>query len=204
MTNKVCLATAMHKNILEAGCDEAGRGCVAGPVFAAAVILPSDFENDKLTDSKKLTPEMRKELRDVIERKALAYAVGVCSVDEIDKMNILWASVEAMHRAISGLTVAPEHILVDGNSFKPYKEISYTCVIGGDAKYLSIAAASVLAKTYRDDFMSKLHEEYPEFGWIQNKGYPTKKHREAIEKYGVTTHHRRSFKTVKSQLKLRF
>lgn len=198
------LSTGMHKKGLEAGCDEAGRGCLAGPVFAAAVILTPDFKNDKLTDSKKLTSRIRYELREVIENEAVAFAVGICSVDEIDKMNILWASIEAMHRSLEGLSVTPKHILVDGNRFKPFKGIPYTCVVGGDAKYLSIAAASVLAKTYRDDYMSMLHKEYPEYNWVQNKGYPTAKHREAIQLHGVTIHHRKSFRIKESQLKLKF
>ncbi len=204
MIEKQKLAIGMHENTVEAGCDEAGRGCLAGPVFAAAVILPPDFQNNYLTDSKKLTPNLRYELRSVIEREALAYVVAMCSVGEVDEMNILWASVEAMHRALAGLTINPEHILVDGNHFLPFKAIPYTCVVGGDSKYLSIAAASILAKTYRDDYMIKLHEEYPEYDWKQNKGYPTRYHRESIQLYGITKHHRKSFSIKDAQLNLKF
>ncbi|ULB35613.1 MULTISPECIES: ribonuclease HII [Proteiniphilum] len=187
---------------LEAGCDEAGRGCLAGPVFAAAVILPADFHCDYLNDSKQMSENQRDELRPVIEENALSFALGVCTPGEIDKMNILWASVKAMHRALSRLTLPPEHILVDGNRFSPYMNTPYTCVIKGDSKYLSIAAASVLAKTYRDEYMRQLHEEYPFYGWDRNKGYPTKAHRAAIRKYGITGHHRKSFNLFDRQLEI--
>ena len=204
MIERKSLPIGLYDNVIEAGCDEAGRGCLAGPVFAAAVILPSDFQNEELNDSKKLTPRKRYELRTIIEREALAYAVATSSVDEVDEMNVLWASVKAMHRALRGLSICPEHILVDGNHFLPFKEISHTCVVRGDGKYLSIAAASILAKTYRDDYMAQLHEEYPEYDWKQNKGYPTRLHRESIELHGVTDHHRKSFKIQGDQLKLKF
>ena len=183
----------MNKGITEAGCDEAGRGCLSGPVFAAAVILPPDFECELLNDSKQLSEKTRIELRIIIERKALAYSVASCTSQEVDDMNILWASVEAMHRAIENLEVTPQHILVDGNRFKNYKDIPHTCVVKGDGKYMSIAAASILAKTYRDEHMKKLHVEFPDYAWDKNKGYPTRTHREAIEKYGITCHHRMTF-----------
>lgn len=188
----------------EAGCDEAGRGCLAGPVFAAAVVLPDGFRCDGLTDSKQLTEKQRRELRQTIEKKALCYAVAMCSPQEIDTMNILWASVEAMHRALGKLAVRPEHILVDGNRFRAYENISHTCVVKGDSKYLSIAAASVLAKTYRDDYMQELHKEYPVYGWNRNKGYPTRSHREAMDRHGITPHHRQSFRLFEQQLELEF
>lgn len=183
----------LHRELIEAGCDEAGRGCLAGAVYAAAVILPPDYENELLNDSKKLTEHQRYQLRGVIERDALAWAVGVVSPEEIDKINILNASFLAMHRAIEQLKLRPQHLLIDGNRFNPYPHIPHTTVVKGDGKYLSIAAASVLAKTYRDDYMNGLHEEYPMYDWKGNKGYPTKKHREAIRRYGVTPYHRMSF-----------
>lgn len=175
---------------------------MAGPVFAAAVVLPEGFRCEGLTDSKRLTERQRRELRPVIEEEAVCYAVGVCCPEEIDAMNILWASVEAMHRALGSLTVTPEHILVDGNRFRPFREIPYTCVVKGDSRFLSIAAASVLAKTYRDEYMQQLHEQFPAYGWERNKGYPTRKHREAIERHGVTVHHRKSFQLTEKQLKI--
>lgn len=187
------LLSCLHKDLIEAGCDEAGRGCLAGAVYAASVILPSDYRNDLLNDSKQLTERQRYALREVIERDALAWAVGVVLPDEIDKINILNASFLAMHRAIDQLVVRPQHLLIDGNRFKPYPNVPHTVVVKGDGKYLSIAAASILAKTYRDDYMNRLHEEFPMYDWKNNKGYPTKTHREAIRLYGVTSYHRKSF-----------
>lgn len=190
------LKSHFNKGLVEAGCDEAGRGCLAGSVFAAAVILPEDYVNEGLNDSKKLTPMRRYELRDEIERDALAWAVGVVTPEEIDKINILNASILAMHRALDQLEVRPEAIIVDGNRFKPYRFIPYNTVVKGDGKYLSIAAASILAKTYRDDYMDSLAREYPQYAWNVNKGYPTKAHREAIAKYGITPYHRKSFRLL--------
>lgn len=190
------LKSYFNKGLVEAGCDEAGRGCLAGSVFAAAVILPEDYVNEGLNDSKKLTPMRRYELRDEIERDALAWAVGVVTPEEIDKINILNASILAMHRALDQLEVRPEAIIVDGNRFKPYRFIPYNTVVKGDGKYLSIAAASILAKTYRDDYMDSLAREYPQYAWDVNKGYPTKAHREAIAKYGITPYHRKSFRLL--------
>lgn len=184
----------LHKDSIEAGCDEAGRGCLAGPVVAAAVILPAGWKNKELNDSKKLTEKKRDKLRKIIEREALTYAVSFVDHQEIDKINILNASFKAMHLAISQLKVTPQHLLIDGNRFNPYQGIQHTCVIKGDSKYLSIAAASILAKTYRDEYMLKLHANYPTYDWNSNKGYPTKKHRNAIEIYGMTPYHRLSFK----------
>lgn len=183
----------LHKDLIEAGCDEAGRGCLAGAVFAAAVILPADFRNEMLNDSKKLTEKQRYELRKVVEAEALAWAVGVVEPAEIDAINILNASFLAMHRAVDQLKMRPQHLLVDGNRFTPYPGIPHTTVVKGDGKYLSIAAASILAKTYRDDYMNRLAAEYPAYDWKKNKGYPTKKHREAIKTYGTTPYHRMSF-----------
>lgn len=183
----------LHKDLIETGCDEAGRGCLAGAVFAAAVILPADFRNEMLNDSKKLTEKQRYELRKVVEAEALAWAVGVVEPAEIDAINILNASFLAMHRAVGQLKMRPQHLLVDGNRFTPYPGIPHTTVVKGDGKYLSIAAASILAKTYRDDYMNRLAAEYPAYGWKKNKGYPTKKHREAIKAYGTTPYHRMSF-----------
>ena len=190
------LKSHFNKGLVEAGCDEAGRGCLAGSVFAAAVILPEDYVNEGLNDSKKLTPMRRYELRDEIERDALAWAVGVVTPEEIDKINILNASILAMHRALDQLEVRPEAIIVDGNRFKPYRFIPYNTVVKGDGKYLSIAAASILAKTYRNDYMDSLAREYPQYAWDVNKGYPTKAHREAIAKYGITPYHRKSFRLL--------
>lgn len=178
---------------IEAGCDEAGRGCLAGPVFAAAVILPQDFSNDLLNDSKQLTEKQRYLLRPIIEKEALAWAVGVVSAEEIDKINILAASFLAMHRAVDELKIRPEHLLIDGNRFKPYGNVPFTTIVKGDGKMASIAAASILAKTYRDDFMYKIAVEYPQYDWLSNKGYPTVKHRNAIKEYGITPYHRKSF-----------
>lgn len=190
---------------IEAGCDEAGRGCLAGPVFAAAVILPPDFHNELLNDSKQLTERQRYSLRPVIEQNALAWAVGVVDNAEIDRINILAASILAMHRAVDQLSVRPEHLLIDGNRFKPYPGIPHTTIVKGDAKMMSIAAASVLAKTYRDDFMVKIDREYPYYGWAVNKGYPTAAHREAIKEFGTTPYHRMTFNLVgDGQLSLDF
>lgn len=190
------LKSHYYSGLVEAGCDEAGRGCLAGSVFAAAVILPEDYVNDALNDSKQLSARQRYALRAEIERDALAWAVGVVTPEEIDEINILNASILAMHRALDQLKVRPEAIIVDGNRFKPYRFIPYTTVVKGDGKYLSIAAASILAKTYRDDYMDRLAEEFPQYGWDGNKGYPTKAHREAIACYGVTPYHRKSFKLL--------
>ena len=190
---------------IEAGCDEAGRGCLAGSVYAAAVILPDNYQNDLLNDSKQLTEKRRYELREIIERDAIAWAVGIVTPEEIDKINILNASILAMHRALDQLKVRPEAIIVDGNRFKPYNKIPHTTIVKGDGKYLSIAAASILAKTYRDDYMNRLAEEYPQYDWLSNKGYPTKKHREAIRQYGITPYHRKSYNLLgDGQLSLDF
>ena len=183
----------LNKELIEAGCDEAGRGCLAGAVYAAAVILPTDYVNERLNDSKKLTEHQRYALREEIERDALAWAVGVVLPAEIDKINILNASFLAMHRAIDQLSIRPQHLLIDGNRFNKYHDVPHTTVVKGDGKFLSIAAASILAKTYRDDYMNKLHEEFPMYDRKGNKGYPTKKHREAIAKYGTTPYHRMTF-----------
>ncbi|MBP8776840.1 MAG: ribonuclease HII [Bacteroidaceae bacterium] len=188
----------LRKDIIEAGCDEAGRGCLAGSVYAAAVILPSDFKNELLDDSKKLTEKQRYALRPVIEKEALAWAVGIVTAQEIDNINILNASILAMHRAVAQLQITPQHLIVDGNRFKPYSDIPHTTVVKGDGKYLSIAAASVLAKTYRDDYMLGLHAEYPHYDWANNKGYPTAKHRAAIQLYGTTPYHRMTFNLLGS------
>lgn len=184
----------MEKGRLEAGCDEAGRGCLAGPVAAAAVILPNDFTDNRLNDSKALTKEARNELRIFIEQEALAYGVALIDHHTIDDMNILRASFHAMHRALDQLKAAPDFLLIDGNRFIPYKKIAFECVVKGDGKYQSIAAASILAKTYRDEYMEKLHEEYPHFNWLSNKGYPTRQHRAAIVQHGPSPYHRRSFR----------
>ena len=189
---------------LEAGTDEAGRGCLSGPVTAAAVILPANFEEPLLNDSKKLTEKQRYFLRPIIEEKALAFAVAHCSPSEIDKINILNASIEAMHRALKKLKLNPIHILVDGNRFHPFQNIPHKCIIKGDGKYQNIAAASVLAKTYRDDIMLELDQKHPEYDWKNNKGYPTKKHREAIKKIGTTIHHRKTFRLLPEQLQIKF
>ena len=183
----------MHPDLLEAGCDEAGRGPLAGPVFAAAVIMPKDFYHPLLNDSKKMSQKAREELRPIIERESLAWAVVEVSAEEIDSLNILWASVEGMQRAIRQLSVKPEFILVDGNKFKPLDGIPYKTVVHGDATYASIAAASVLAKTYRDDRMKELALQYPQYGWERNMGYPTREHIEAIKQWGYSPYHRKSF-----------
>lgn len=200
-----------YEGKIEAGCDEAGRGCLAGSVYAAAVILPADYHNDLLNDSKQLTEKRRYQLRTEIERDALAWAVGIVTPEEIDKINILNASILAMHRAVDQLTVRPEAIIVDGNKFKPYRDpqtgliLPHTTIVKGDGKYLAIAAASILAKTYRDDYMNRLAEEYPHYDWRSNKGYPTKKHREGIRKYGVSPYHRMSYNLLgDGQMEIQF
>ena len=199
------LASHYYEGRIEAGCDEAGRGCLAGSVYAAAVILPPDYQNELLNDSKQLTEKRRYELREIIERDAVAWAVGIVTPEEIDKINILNASILAMHRALDQLKVRPEAIIVDGNRFKPYQKLPYTTIVKGDGKYLSIAAASILAKTYRDDYMNGLAKEYPQYDWLSNKGYPTKKHREAIKQYGITPYHRKSYNLLgDGQLSLDF
>ncbi len=206
------------EGVVEAGCDEAGRGCLAGPVFAAAVILPPDFKNEMLNDSKQLTEKKRYQLREVIEREAMAWAVGIVDSKEIDKINILNASILAMHRALDQLKVRPENIIVDGNRWKPYflpialnsqpstlnSPIPATTLVKGDGKFLSIAAASILAKTYRDDFMLRIHEEFPQYHWDKNKGYPAKVHREAIRQFGTTPYHRMSFNLLGNTQQLEF
>ncbi|MEQ6123183.1 ribonuclease HII [Pseudotenacibaculum sp. MALMAid0570] len=189
---------------LEAGTDEAGRGCLSGPVVAAAVILPADFEHEFLNDSKQLSETKRKILRPIIEKEALAFAVSFIHNEEVDELNVLQASITGMHRSIDQLSIAPEFVIVDGNKFKPYKDIPHKTIVKGDAKYMSIAAASVLAKTYRDDFMEKIHQEFPDYNWKKNKGYPTKEHRNAIQNSGATKYHRKTFKLLPTQLKLDF
>lgn len=181
------------EGLIEAGCDEAGRGCLAGSVYAAAVIFPKDYHNEELNDSKKLTAKRRYALRQQIEHDALAWAVGVVTPEEIDEINILNASILAMHRALDQLELRPEFVIVDGNRFKPYKDVAHQTIVKGDGKYLSIAAASILAKTYRDDYMHELHQQYPFYGWDRNAGYPTKQHRQGIAEHGLTPFHRRSF-----------
>ena len=205
------LSSHYYEGLVEAGCDEAGRGCLAGSVYAAAVILPEDYQNALLNDSKQLTEKRRYELREIIQRDAVAWAVGVVTPEEIDKINILNASILAMHRALDQLQVRPEAIIIDGNRFKPYKDpadgkpLPHTTIVKGDGKYLSIAAASILAKTYRDDYMNDLAKEYPQYDWLSNKGYPTKKHRDAIRQYGITPYHRKSYNLLgDGQLSLDF
>lgn len=187
---------------IEAGCDEAGRGCLAGPVFAAAVILPDGYSNDLLNDSKQLCEHKRETLRPIIERDALAWAVGIVTEQEIDKINILNASFLAMHRAVDALSLRPEHLLIDGNRFKPYPDTPHTCIVKGDGKMMSIAAASILAKTHRDEYMRKIHLEFPQYGWDVNKGYPTRAHRDAIARFGATDYHRHSFRLLNDQSSL--
>ena len=199
------LATHFYEGKIEAGCDEAGRGCLAGSVYAAAVILPDGYQNELLNDSKQLSEKKRYQLREIIERDAVAWAVGIVTPEEIDKINILNASILAMHRALDQLKVRPEAIIVDGNRFKPYQKLPHTTIVKGDGKYLAIAAASILAKTYRDDYMNQLAEEYPQYDWLSNKGYPTKKHREAIKQFGITPYHRKSYNLLgDGQLSLNF
>ncbi|HEY0899196.1 MAG TPA: ribonuclease HII [Sphingobacteriaceae bacterium] len=196
------LLSYFHKELIEAGCDEAGRGCLAGPVFAAAVILPKKFRHKLLNDSKQLCEEDRLLCREVIEKKALAFAVARVDHDEIDRINILNASFLAMHKALDELHLRPEFILIDGNRFKPYAGIPHECVIKGDGKYLSIAAASILAKTYRDEYMRSIAVEHPEYDWINNKGYPTPKHRDAVINFGFSPFHRKTFRVTDPQLEL--
>lgn len=194
-----------YSNLIEAGCDEAGRGCLAGSVYAAAVILPRDYDNPLLNDSKKLTEKRRKDLRDQIVRDAVAWAVGVVTPEEIDKINILNASFLAMHRALDQLTIRPEAVIVDGNRFNPYHDLPYTTIVKGDGKYQSIAAASILAKTFRDEYMDSLANEYPYYDWQKNKGYPTKAHREGIRDHGPSPYHRMSYNLMgATQLELNF
>ncbi len=191
-----------QETLTEAGCDEAGRGCLAGPVFAAAVILPRDFRHPLLNDSKQLKESQRDELRVVIEQQAIAYAVASIDNEEIDRINILKASFKAMHEALARLLIQPQLLLIDGNRFNPYGNIPHTCVIQGDGIYASIAAASILAKTYRDEYMQQLHEQFPQYGWKENKGYPTRYHRDAIRTHGDTPYHRRTFRLLPDQLSL--
>ena len=188
----------------EAGCDEAGRGCLAGSVYAAAVILPPDYQNPRLNDSKKLTAKTRRELREEIMSDAVAWAVGVVTPEDIDRINILNASFLAMHRALDALSVRPEAVIVDGNRFKPYRDLPYATIVKGDGQYQAIAAASILAKTFRDDYMDRLAEEYPHYGWHSNKGYPTREHREGIRLHGITPYHRKSYNLLGGELPLRF
>src|SRR5690606_39141473 len=188
----------------EAGCDEAGRGCLAGPVFAAAVILNLDFDNEWVNDSKQVSEKRRKELRPVIENSAMAWSVAMVDPVKIDEINILNASILAMHLALDGLSIPPQHIVVDGNRFKNYKDIPHTCIVKGDTKFKNIAAASILAKTYRDEFMEKIHEEFPFYNWRKNKGYPTVEHRKGIEMYGTSSHHRMTFRLLPAQYEFDF
>jgi ribonuclease HII len=192
------------EHVVEAGCDEAGRGCLAGPVFAAAVVLPAGFYHPLLNDSKQMTEKNRLQLKELILEKAISYAVASYTAAEIDQVNILNASIYSMHRALEQLIPRPDHIIVDGNRFKDFRNIPYQTVIKGDGKYASIAAASVLAKTFRDGFMEKIHQEYPQYGWNKNKGYPTKDHRTAIKKFGITPYHRKSFRLLDEQLTIDF
>ena len=194
-----------NENLIEAGCDEAGRGCLAGSVYAAAVILPKDYRNDALNDSKRLSASRRYKLREEIMRDAVAWAVGVVTPSEIDEINILNASILAMHRAVDHLSVRPQALIIDGNRFRPYQDLPYTTIVKGDGKYQSIAAASILAKTFRDDYMKELHEQYPFYGWNRNAGYPTREHREAIREHGITPYHRKTFNLLgDGQLELEF
>lgn len=194
-----------NETLIEAGCDEAGRGCLAGSVYAAAVILPKDYHNELLNDSKQLTAKKRYLLREQIERDAIAWAVGIVTPKEIDEMNILRASITAMHRAVDQLKVRPEALIIDGNRFYKYQDLPHTTIVKGDGKYLAIAAASILAKTYRDDYMAELHKEYPHYGWDRNAGYPTKEHREGIRQHGTTPYHRMTFNLLgDSQLSFDF
>ncbi len=192
----------LNKGVIEAGCDEAGRGCLAGPVFAAAVILPENFQNELLNDSKQLNEKQRYELRPIIEKEALAWAVGIVDNNEIDKINILRASIEAMHRAVRSLKIRPEALLIDGNRFYPFEDIPHTTIVKGDGKMMSIAAASVLAKTYRDDYMIQIDKEFPQYNWKVNKGYPTKEHRAAISSHGASKYHRMTFRLLPEPIQL--
>ncbi|MEN8202507.1 MAG: ribonuclease HII [Bacteroidota bacterium] len=192
------------EGVFEAGCDEAGRGCIAGPVVAAAVILPAGYRNPQINDSKKLSSKTREFLRDIVESDAIAFGIGWVDEKEIDRINILNASILAMQKALEKLRTVPQHLIIDGNRFKPWKKIPYHCIIKGDSKYISIAAASILAKTYRDEYMETLHNQYPEYAWNNNMGYPTRKHREAVLKLGPTPYHRRSFRLLDEQMRLDF
>ena len=198
------LRSFLYHNLIEAGCDEAGRGCLAGPVTAAAVILPKNYKHPVLNDSKKLTARQRNELKEEITGSAIAWNVAFVNNEEIDEINILRASIKAMHLAIAGLTKQPQFLLIDGNRFFPYRDIGYKTIIKGDSLYFPIAAASVLAKTFRDEYMENIHNEYPEYGWNRNKGYPTSFHREALLKYGLTPYHRKSFSLFNTQLTIEF
>ena len=204
MSTSISLLSAFQLELIEAGCDEAGRGCLAGPVFAAAVIFPADYCNPVLNDSKKLSEKKRMELRPIIEQEALAYAVASVSAEEIDRINIHRASYLAMHRALDQLTIKAEYLIIDGNKFIPYAELPYSCIVKGDGKYLSIAAASILAKTYRDEYMESIATDFPDYDWLSNKGYPTIKHRQAVLNLGLTPHHRKTFKVTEPQLKMAF
>ena len=198
------LKSCLYHNLIEAGCDEAGRGCLAGPVFAAAVILPKNYKHPVLNDSKKLSAKLRAQLKDEIINSAVSWNVAFVDNNEIDNINILRASIKAMHIAIEGLDKEPQFLLIDGNRFYPYRATAHKTIIKGDGIYFSIAAASILAKTFRDEFMEKIHNEYPEYGWINNKGYPTSFHRSALLKYGLTPYHRKSFNLFDTQLKFEF
>lgn len=200
--NSITLLSTFQREFIEAGCDEAGRGCLAGPVFAAAVVFPADYCNPVLNDSKKLSEKKRMELRPIIEQEALAYAVASVSAEEIDKINIHKASYLAMHKALDMLAVKPGFLIIDGNKFIPYPNVPHSCIIKGDGKYLSIAAASILAKTYRDEYMENIAVDYPDYDWMQNKGYPTIKHRQAVLQLGLTPHHRKTFRVTDPQLTL--
>lgn len=202
--NGVSLKAYAKEGCLEAGCDEAGRGCLAGPVVAAAVILPENFNNELINDSKQLSEKNRKLLREIIEKEALSWAVAFVNNTEVDEINVLNASYLAMHRAIGKLSVKPEHLIIDGNRFQKYEDIPHQCIIKGDSKYMAIAAASILAKTHRDEYMEVIHQEFPAYQWNKNKAYPTKKHREAISKFGITKYHRKSFRLLDDQLKFEF
>ncbi len=199
---KFKLQEYLHQDKVEAGCDEAGRGCLAGPVVAAAVILPRGFKHPLLNDSKQLTEKQRQKLRPIIEQEAIAWAVSIVDNNEVDEINVLNASITGMQRAVENLISKPEHLLIDGNKFKPYKDIPHTCIVKGDAKFMNIAAASILAKTHRDELMENYATKFPGYDWEKNKGYPTKAHRVAIEKLGITPLHRQSFKLLDTQLKL--
>jgi ribonuclease HII len=198
------LKSCHTRGIIEAGCDEAGRGCIAGPVVAAAVIFPAGYLNPRIDDSKKLNSKTRRILRQVVESEALTFGIGLVDEQEIDRINILNASILAMHKALDKLRPVPQHLIIDGNRFKAWKEVPHQCIIKGDSLYISIAAASILAKTYRDEYMETLHNQYPAYDWQNNKGYPTRKHREAVLKFGPTTHHRRSFRLLDEQMSINF
>lgn len=204
MTPKTPLKSHFYTDLIEAGCDEAGRGCLAGSVYAAAVILPDDYDNPDLNDSKQMSERQRYALREQVMSDAVAWAVGVVTPDEIDHINILNASILAMHRALDQLSVRPQAVIVDGNRFKPYADLPYTTIVKGDGKYQAIAAASILAKTFRDDYMARLDTEYPMYGWRKNKGYPTREHRKAIRQHGISPYHRRSYNLLGTELSLNF